>query len=311
MFFKRLGYFVQVAELGSLSRTAERLRISQPSLSRQMRLLEEQLGVALFTRLARGMRLTTAGELLYARVTGPMREIGRAIHEVKSLPKEERGQVVLGLPASVVPMLAGPLVQRTVSLAPGLSLRIVDARNEQLRAWVKEGRIDAAVLYGPTPEGVNAARLVEDEIMLVGPHQSPVTAGASIDFRELRDLPLVLPGSDHPLRRILEDEALRAGIKLNVTVEADSHQLMAELVEAGIGFATLPYSAFAREAAQDRLSYIGMRRPVRRELFLALGSESRSPKAAMQVEGFVRQVIGDLIDDRRWVGARLCAIGET
>jgi LysR family transcriptional regulator, nitrogen assimilation regulatory protein len=75
--FKRLGYFAQIAELGSLTRAAERMGIAQPSLSRQMRLLEEELGVTLFTRGPRGMQLTEAGELLRSRIVGPMRQAAR------------------------------------------------------------------------------------------------------------------------------------------------------------------------------------------------------------------------------------------
>src|ERR1700751_5347419 len=94
--FRRLGYFLQIAELGSLTRVAERLRIAQPSLSRQMRLLEEELGVILFTRGYRGMHLTDAGEALRSKIAGPLRQVGHALYEIRALPSDTEGNVLFG-----------------------------------------------------------------------------------------------------------------------------------------------------------------------------------------------------------------------
>ena len=312
MDFKRLGYFAQVAELGSLSKASDRVRITQPSLSRQMRLLEEELGATLFVRGARGMHLTEAGEMLYARIAGPMREIGHAIYEVRSLPTEAGGHVVVGMPPTIVQMLAGGMARRVATHAPKVSLRIIDANSAHLLERMQSGELDIGILYGPTPSGLNASRLLEDELMLVAPPQSQVAREATIEFRRLADLPLILPGAVHGLTQLIESSAAKARIKLNIAVEADSHQLMKELVEAGLGYAILPHCAFAREAAMGRLAFMRITKPgLMRQLFLALKPEGEAAKASLQVESFIRQEVGALIQQGTWSAARACGIGES
>lgn len=311
MDFKRLGYFAQVAEQGSLSRTAEHVRIAQPSLSRQMRLLEEELGIQLFTRGAKGMRLTEAGELLYARIAGPLREIGHALYEVRSLPTETGGKVILGMPPTMVQMLAGSLARRVATYAPKISLQIVDAYSGHLLDWMNRSELDAAILYGPCPSGLNASKLLEDELMLVGPPQSQLALEGGIDFRRLADLQLVLPSPTHGLRILLETAAAKARIKLNVHVQADSYHLMKELVESGIGYTALPYCAFSRDAAAGRLSFTRIKRPnVIRQLYLAMQPGAEHPRAVLQIENFVRQEVASLIQQGTWPTARIFNLGE-
>ena len=312
MDFKRLGYFAQVAELGSLSRTSERLRIAQPSLSRQMRLLEKELGVTLFTRGARGMHLTEAGQLLLKRIAGPMREIGRAIYEVRSLPNEAGGSVVLGMPPTIVQLLAGPLARRVASFAPNISLRIVDSYTGHLLQWMREGELDVAILYGPTPAGVNAAKLLEDEMMLVGPPNSPIAAEGAMDLRRLEGLPMILPSRVHGLRILIETAADKAGVRLDVHTQADSVHVMKELVESGLGYTVLPLCAFAREAAMGRVTFARLRRPhVTRQLFLALKPAAEYPRAVLQLENMVRQEVEELIREGKWPSATVLRIGDS
>lgn len=306
MDFKRLGYFALVAELGSLSKASERLRIAQPSLSRQMRLLEEELGVVLFIRSARGMKLTEAGSFLFARVAGPMREIGHALYEIRSLPTETGGDVALGMPPTVVRILAGSLARRIAVSAPKISLRIVDAYTGHLHEWIKRGELDAAILYGPTPAGLSATKLLEDELMLVGPARSPIAAMGVVDFARLSALPLVLPSPAHGLRELLETAAGKAGVKLNVQIQADSYQLMMELVESGLGYTALPHAAFSRHAAEGRLSFARIRKPVvTRELFLALKPNAERARAILRVEELVRQEVSVLVQQGAWPTGRI------
>lgn len=312
MDFKRLGYFAQIAELGSLTRTAERLGIAQPSLSRQMRLLEEELGVTLFTRGPRGMQLTEAGELLRARIAGPLRQIGHAIYEVRTAPTEAGGSVAFGMPPTMIQLLAGPLARRVAASAPNISLRIVDGYSGHLLDWMKRGELDAAILYGPTPAGVNATKLVEDELVLAGPPGSPVASEGALDFLRLGELPLVLPSPTHGLRIALEMAASRAGVTLNVVHQADSFHLMKELVESGLGHTALPLFAISREVEAGRLTYNRIVNPqALRQLFLGMQSGAQSPRAVLQIAAFVREEVAALVEDGRWPGARLFGVGDS
>lgn len=292
MDFKRLGYFALVAELGSLSKTAARIGIAQPSLSRQMRLLEEELGVPLFTRAARGMLLTEAGELLYSRIADPLRDIGHAIYEVRSLPSSLGGEVVLGMPPTMVQAIAGSLARKVATYAPKITLRLVDAYSGYLQKWLEEGELDAAILYGPTPGGLNATLLLEDELVLVCPAQSPLAAEGAVECRRLEDLPLILSSPAHGLRGVIESAAAKVGVRLNIATQADSYQLVKELVESGIGYTLLPYCAVSREAAAGRLAFVRLRRPqIKRQLFFAMRADAEAPRAILQIEEYVRQEV--------------------
>src|SRR3546814_11503577 len=102
MDFKRLANFARVAELGSVSRAADRIRIAQPALSRQMRLLEDEIGVPLFVRHRRGITLTEAGEELRTRLVGPLHQIEQVFEDVRALSQSAGGNFAFGMPPTKI-----------------------------------------------------------------------------------------------------------------------------------------------------------------------------------------------------------------
>lgn len=180
MDMKRLGYFARIAELGSVTEAANRFRISQPSLSRQMRLLEQELGVKLFVRHHRGMRLTPEGNQLYARLDNPLQQIERVLRDIRGLADKTQANLVFGVPPTVGYVLAGPLTRRLASQAPHISLRIVEAYAGNLASSIGRQEIDLALLYGPSSEwasmewghwveGMLLEDLLVEDMVLVGP----------------------------------------------------------------------------------------------------------------------------------------------
>lgn len=310
--FKRLGYFLQIAELGSLSRAAERLNIAQPSLSRQMRLLEEELGTTLFTRNGRGMLLTDAGEQLRVRITGPLRQVGHALNEIRAMPSDASGSVILGMPATAIAVLGEPLARRVAAYAPNVSLQLVEAGSGHLLDWIQRGLLDAAILYGPaTPGGLNAAKLLEDDLVLVGPADAGLRADHPVQFARLGEVPLVLPGQIHGLRITIEAIAAKTRCALNVRMQVDSLQLIKDLVEAGMGYSVLPRAAVLRELAARRLFYAPIANPkVTRVLFFAMQSQVQSPRAVLQIEELVRREVANLSEDGRWPSSKAFDVGD-
>ena len=112
MDLKQLRTFMHVADLGSLSRAAERLHLSQPALSRQIKLLEEEVGEALLKRTGRGVEITEAGQVLAGRASRILSEMERLHADMADYKGRIRGQVVLGLPPSAGLFVGGPLVER-------------------------------------------------------------------------------------------------------------------------------------------------------------------------------------------------------
>jgi DNA-binding transcriptional LysR family regulator len=302
--FKRLHYFVRIAELGSLSRAAEALRIAQPSLSRQMRLLEEELGLTLFGRHRRGMQLTEQGKELRARITGPLRQIEHALNDMRSLPSERGGAVTLGLPPTTVAALAGPLTRRVAADGSNIALRIVEDHSEHLVDGLQSGELDLAVLHGPAHAyELNSKDLMVEQLMVVGRPGCALAADEPVDFEMLGELSLVLPGRPQGLRAAVEEAAAKNKIRLNVMMQADSLHLVKDLVEQGVGYAILPSSAVMREARAGRLKFAPIRNPpLTRRLVLATQPGCQSPRAAERVEGLLRQELIALVGAGEWAG---------
>jgi DNA-binding transcriptional LysR family regulator len=310
--FKRLGYFLQIAEYGTLSLAAERLNVAQPSLSRQMRLLEEELGIRLFTRNGRGMQLTDAGEQLRARITGPLRQVGHALNEVRAMPSDASGSVILGMPASVVLTLGEPIVKRALAYAPNISLQLIEGGSGHLVEWLQRGQLDAAILYGPaTPGGLNAAKLLEDELVLVGAADADLRSDQPVQFSRIGELPLILPSPIHGLRVTIDAVAIKTRCALNVRIQVDSLQLIKDLVEAGMGYAVLPRAGVLREIAARRLTHAPIANPkVSRTLFVAMQLSAQSSGAVLQIEQLLRMEVANLAAEGHLPGAQVLKVGD-
>ena len=124
MELRQLRTFVHVAELGSFSAAAERLHIAQPALSRQIQILEQELGVNLFRRHGRGAVLTEQGQLFLPRATLVLRELERAREELRSDDTDLAGQVSFGMPPTVADVLSTPLIEHFSASHPQVKLRV-------------------------------------------------------------------------------------------------------------------------------------------------------------------------------------------
>ncbi len=299
---RRLGFFLKVAELGSLSRAADRMRFAQPALSRQMRLLEDSLGFPLFRRHRRGMELTPEGDELRRRIAGPLRQIELAIEEIRSKSDEVGGNVVFGMPPTTGKVLAGPLARRIKHEAPNVSLRIVEGYGGHLIDWLQRGEIDIALLYGPASDyRLATEEMVLEPLGLVGPPGSNLSPDLAVSFKDCASLALILPSHPHGLRVLVENAATKMGLPLNVNFESDSFHLMKELVEYGLGYSILPISAVIRDAEAKRLVYAPITAPqLNRQLVLATQPGANIPKAAERLGTYIREEIVALVEGGQW-----------
>ena len=301
MDLRRLRSFREVAEAGSLSRASDRLRLAQPALSRQVALLEAEIGLPLFTRHGRGMTLTEAGEVLLARVAGPMRQLEQAVEEVRALSGTVAGQVALGMMPTVAAVLAGSLARRVAERHAAVSLRIVEGYTGHLVEWVKRGATDATLLYGPSADlHLPVEPHFVEELVLAGPPGDALLRDGAVSLSALADRPLVLPSRPHGLRAVVEAAAARAGVRLEIRHEADSFAVLKDLVEAGLGLSLIPRSSIAREVRDGRIAIAALRRPgVRREVALATppgrapGRATRAVLDLLRAEVAARAAAGD------------------
>jgi len=254
MDLRQLNTFIQVADLGSLSRAADRLRIAQPALSRQIRLLEEELAVPLFTRHGRGMVLTEAGERLRARASGILRQVEDTRTDIMQEAGAVRGRVVFGMPPTVGSILATRLIERFLAQYPDVTLRVVQAFSGYLLDWLYSGELDIAVVYGgDAAASVRFSPLLVENLHYVGAAEAGLTPHHAVSFADVTAGRLILPGPQHGLRQLVEAEARRCGHGLQVAVEADDLQILKELAMRGIGATILPLAAVHEEVRAGRL----------------------------------------------------------
>src|ERR1700761_7515732 len=169
MDFRQIRYFIAIAERGGLSAASEVVHIAQPALSTQIANLEEELGVKLFERHGRGVKLTPAGSTFLRHAYIIRDQIATAKQEVTESLPEPSGIVYAGLPMTTSNVLAVPIIEHVRKAYPKVDLRIVDGMSGDVVGWLTEGRLDVAVLYEAHHAVAGSALpLIEDELFLVG-----------------------------------------------------------------------------------------------------------------------------------------------
>lgn len=310
MDIKRIEYFLRIAELGSLNRATEYLRISQPSLSRQMRLLEEELGVQLFRRHRRGMQLTPEGEELRDRLAIPIRQVRLALQDMKSLSSKAGGTVTIGMMANTAYMFAGRLAQRVRRLNPNITLKVVEEYAGSFVKSLEAGKLDIALIPGPSSHWQFSTEpvLVED-LMLVGAADCSLSPDNPIEFNNLANYPLILPSPAHypdVIRIFAEKLHGTSGNKFDVRMNADSTSITLGYVKMGLGYALLTPSTIYREAKDKNLRYSPIVNPnMPLELLLAVGPACQYPRATSYVKSIIFEEITDMVTKGAWPQARL------
>jgi LysR family nitrogen assimilation transcriptional regulator len=250
---KQIQYFVQIARLRSFNRAASHLYIAQSALSRQIRLLEQELGVPLMLRHARGVQLTAAGELLLERAEALLRFSRQLRDEVVAQGSEPRGEVVIGLPPSLNYSIAVPLLIAIARRYPYLRVTTWVGTSMMLKELLDAGAVDLAVVGALDTESSGSMQpLFRDELCLVGAANAELPPGP-VTCRQLAGLPLILTSRPNSMRRIVDAAAADLGFELKVVMEVNYVPLILELVRQQIGHTLLPLPAVEQMVAAGEL----------------------------------------------------------
>ncbi|WP_231644994.1 LysR family transcriptional regulator [Sciscionella sediminilitoris] len=307
MDLKQLNALVTVAEAGSVTRAAELLHLVQPAVTRQIKALEDELGVPLFDRTRTGMRTTEAGSALVERARRALTELDRARAELAPTPGVVTGIVTLGLLESTAELLAEPLVARLSQDHPGIELRLQTAYSGHLQRWLDEGDLDLSLQYNITGSpSLNVTQLVREQLWIAAPAPAGLRRDRPVPFAEAAAHPLVLPTTGHGLRTLIDGGARRAGLALDGTVSTNSMALQKKLAQAGHGWTILPAVGLTGEIATGLLCAAPLTEPeVWRTVVLAMPRTGRVPAAVDIVAREVASQIGIAVTDQRWPAAEL------
>lgn len=303
----QLKTLIHVAELGSLSKASDRLHIAQPALSRQIRMLEKELGTYLFERHGRGMVITEAGREVLAHATRIMDEMESIRSSVAGGRTNLRGTVVIGTTPTVAEIITVPLVRKIREAQPTLAVRFSSAFSGYLLDWLQRGELELAISYDPQP--LHTLRIVPvmmENLLLVGPPEAGLKLDTPVNFASLAEQELVLPSARHSLRVILDDCAREVGVKLRTHVEADSFGAMIDLVRNGFGLTALPLASIWSQLQNGSLCAAPLVDPVpMRKLVQVFPADRRiSPAARFVADAFI-EIAADLVERRIWAGHML------
>lgn len=250
----QLRYFAAVARNGSITKASIELSITQPAISRQLSLLEAEIGASLMVRHHRGVQLTKAGELLLSRGEYMLRMLTEIQAEVSGLAAGPSGELRLGCPPALSkPLLLAPL-QTFLTRYRKVRVQLQERFSDELKDMVLADELDVAIISSRVREpNLKVVPLFKEQIWLFGPVQTKRTSRTSlVSPSSIAGLPMLLPRRANTIRSLVERYVADAG-RLQIVVESSSNQMIQDLMQSGFGYTAAPYSAHAELFKQKRL----------------------------------------------------------
>jgi DNA-binding transcriptional LysR family regulator len=272
MDFRQIKTFLTVVDTGNITRAADILHIVQPAVSRQIKLLEEDLGTNLFERQRHGMVLTENGKLLVNYARRAVLELERARAAITGAQQGIGGLVTLGLLPSTIDTLSGPLLTALARDYPGIQLRLAMGYAGTLLNWLESGEIDAALLYGAerSPE-IQCVPLIEEPLWVVWSPHIQIKASKAFALKDLTKYPVILPSTPHGIRSLVDHACAKAKVELKIAAEANALSVQKSLALNGHGLTILPPIAVNDELKSGQLQGAPLSSPViTRTIVLAL-----------------------------------------
>jgi DNA-binding transcriptional LysR family regulator len=252
----QLQSFLRVAQEGSITRAAETLCLTQPAVTQQVRALERELGVALFDRTGRGVRLTPAGAALQQYARRSLALLDECRQAIADLEAGASGRLVLGAGVTTSIFHLPGWLRAFQERHPGIDVVVRTGRSRETAALVLEREIDLGlVTSGVQNPDLRVVELYEEEIILVAPRGHPL-AGRALPAAELARAPLILFRQGAGFREYLDRALQRAGITPQVKMESDSAEAIKSFVAVGLGVSFLPAAAVEAEVRAGVLACV-------------------------------------------------------
>jgi LysR family transcriptional regulator, low CO2-responsive transcriptional regulator len=264
---RQLRTFKTVADLNSFSIAAQRLKLSQPSVSYQVKELEETLGLPLLDRLGKRVQLTEAGTALYGYARRMLDVLDEATVAIEELRGIRRGTLRVGASTTVGIYLLPAALGAFKKLHPGLVISLEIGTRERVQEQVLRNELDLAVV-GPALKDPELAIIpfLSDELVVVAPAGHALAGKRALTLKDLAGQPFIMREASSGSRLSLEKAARKAGAKLSVAMELGSNGAIKHAVESGLGLAVISRYATGLEFSSGRLVELKVRGfPIRRD----------------------------------------------
>lgn len=252
MNLRDLRYFVALADHKHFGRAAEACFVSQPTLSTQVRKLEEELGVTLIERAPRQAMLTPAGRDIAERARRIVAEVEQMKESARRSQDPEAGTIRLGVFPTLGPYLLPHVVPRIRARFPRLELLLVEEKSDVLLSRLREGKLDAGLLALPLhDEQLHTEFLFEEPFLLAVPEHHPLAKRKTLALKELADQRLLLLEDGHCMRDQALDVCQMSGASEKSGFQATSLETLRQMVAADVGVTLLPTLAIKPPVARS------------------------------------------------------------
>lgn len=289
----QLRYFVEVVRIGNFTRAAERCHVTQPTLSHQLKKLEDELGEPLLQRRKRGVAPTPFGERFLPRAQTILRELSLAQADAAAFHTEVQGLIRLGAIPTVAPYLLPPLLDAARRAYPQVSFAVNEEPTEVLLQMLRRGDLDAALVSPPMRgDEWEICPLLEDELLATLPRKHRLSRAAAVNLEELVAEPLVLMKEAHCLRGQTVQLCRDARLATNIAIESSQLETVLALVEAGLGLSLTPRMAVARSGARRVVFRSISPAPVFRSIGLVWPRQATRTRAFDAMLALARETLG-------------------
>lgn len=240
-----MQYFVKVAKKQHVTQASEELHVAQSAVSRQIRQLEQELGVTLFVQKGRNLQITPVGKLFLTRIEGILGELDRAVVEVQEFLDPTRGEIRIGFPHSLGIALLPTVVAKFRKIYPEVKFRLRQGTYAHLIRDILEGEIDLSFI-SPFPEShnyVSGELLLVEELFGILPENHELAGEEIIRLEQLKEEQFVMFSDAYSLRSIVLQACKKAGFVPKIGFEGEETDTIRGLVAAGMGVSLMPEMA--------------------------------------------------------------------
>lgn len=280
----QLRGFYEIARQGSFTQAADRLFLTQPAISLQLKALEEELGEVLLERAHKRIRLTPAGEILLRRTKTVLAELDSAHAEIASLRQEVRGHLVIGTSDTNSTYILPQVLRSFRQSYPQVEVDIRNKMSMEVGRLVVDNEVDLGLATLPVRDRERLAEsqsLFTRQDVLICPPGHPLSARKRITLKTLAEYPLLALEPGSTTRYLLEQSFRQADLKPRVSMNLGSIEVIKRFVEIGFGVAIVPRIAIEPEVADGRLHSVAVRGLSPRPIGLVEHrGRQRSPAAA-------------------------------
>jgi DNA-binding transcriptional LysR family regulator len=248
---RQIQSFLQVAQLGSFTRAAQRLNVAQPALSQQIRDLEAELGIRLFDRTTRRVELTDGGREFERSAAKILDDLDRAARDAHGLANKERGRIIVAAPPLLSAIVLPTAIADFRSKYPGIQIVLVDAATDQIANKVRSGEVDCGLgTFRNGEDGLATTALARDRLMVFCAKDHPLADMDSVRWQNLSPFPIITLTKESGIRLLVEVGFESAKQPFAPAYEVSFVTTVLAMLEAKLGISILPTYAWA--AARGR-----------------------------------------------------------